>query len=193
MYRRLEVISERLDTLGLTHHSGLRMMQERIAPEHAEAVRVLGSAVEPVKGYSRTHLYNADTPMNALPDSIPPESITVRKFSILVDRIIAGNASPEDLAVARETLNAWKDNDPKVAPALQNSAVLAPDAPVSQNLSTAASVGLQALDMIANHTTAQAGWADQQIAQLEQMKKPQAALLLIAVDPVEKLVQAAAK
>jgi hypothetical protein len=71
---------------------------------------------------------------------------------------------------------------------LQNG-LLSEDAPVSQNLATAGTIGLQALDLFTSHSAPQPGWADQQIAQLEQMKKPQAELLLMIVPGVEKLVQ----
>jgi hexosaminidase len=191
MYGRMQVVSERLDTLGLTHHSGLRTMQERLAPEHVDALRVLGNVVEPAKGYARVsgHKYNTDSPLIGLPDSVPPESLGARKFSLLVDKIVAGNASPDDLASARELMSAWKSNHDRLSPALTNS-LLTEDAAVSQNLATAGSIGLQAIDMVTAHTSAPAGWSDQQTAQLEQMKKPQAELLLMIVPAVEKLAQA---
>jgi hexosaminidase len=194
MYGRMQVVSERLDTLGLTHHSALRTMQERLAPEHVDALRVLGNVVEPAKGYARVsgHKYNTDSPLTGLPDSVPPESLGARKFSSLVDKIVAGNASPDDLAYARELMSAWKLNNDRLLPALQNS-LLTEDAVVSQNLATAGSIGLQALDMFTAHTSAPAGWSDQQTAQLEQMKKPQAELLLMIVPAVEKLAQAAGR
>jgi hexosaminidase len=191
MYERMQVLSERLDTLGLTHHSGLRMMQERLALEHVDALRVLGNVVEPAKGYARVsgHKYNTESPLNGLPDSVPPESLGARKFSLLVDKIIAGNASPDELASARELMGTWKSNYDRLSPALQNS-LLTDDTVVSQNLATAGNIGLQALDMFGTHASAPAGWSDQQMAQLEQMKKPQAELLLMVVPAVEKLVQA---
>jgi hexosaminidase len=192
MYGRMQVVGERLDTLGLTHHSGLRTMQERLAPGHVDALRVLGNVVEPVKGYARGHKYNTDSPLNGLPDSVPPESLGARKFSLLVDKIVAGNASPDDLAFARELMSAWKSNGDRLSPALQNS-LLTEEAVVSQNLATAGNIGLQALDMFTAHGSAPAGWSGQQTAQLEEMKKPQAELLLMIVPAVEKLAQAAGR
>ncbi|HVH88116.1 MAG TPA: family 20 glycosylhydrolase, partial [Terriglobales bacterium] len=188
MYQRLEVISRRLDTLGLTHNSALRMMQERLAPQHPDPVRILGDVVEPVKGYGRLRGSTADTPLNRLADSVPPESLEARRFSQLIDRIVGTGASPDDLSLAREVMTGWKENHNRLAPALQN-APLAEDTPSSQNLSAAGSIGLQALDLLSSHSAAQPGWADQQIAQLEQMKKPQGELLLMIVPAVEKLVQ----
>jgi hexosaminidase len=194
MYRRLEVMSQRLDTLELTHHSALRTMQERLAPENLQALRTLADTVEPAKGYSRgsRQKYNADAPLNGLPDSVPPESISARKFSQLVDRIIAGNASADELAYAHDLMDSWKLNHDRLSPALQNLP-LADDAPVSQDLSAAGAIGLQALEMLTTHSSAAAGWADQQLTQLEAMKKPQAELLLMVVPSIERLVQAVGK
>jgi hypothetical protein len=190
MYLRMQVVSERLDTLGLTHHSALSTMQERLAPEHVDALRVLANAVEPAKGYARaaSHRYDVDAPLNHLPDSVPPESLESRKFSQLIDRIVSASPSADDVAQARDLMTAWKTNHDRLSPALQKD-LLAEDASVSQNLATAGTIGLQALDMFTSHSTPQPGWTDQQIAQLEQMRKPQSELLLMIVPGVEKLVQ----
>jgi len=194
MYQRMQVVSDRLDSLGLTHHSALHVMQERLAPERVHELRTLGNAVEPVKGYSRsgTHKYTTDSPLNRLPDSVPPESVDARNFGITVDRIIAGTASSDDLAAIRALMTVWKLNHDRLSPALQSS-LLAEDGPVSQSLSAAGAIGLQAIEMLSSHASAPAGWTDQQITQLEQMKKPQAELLLIIVPSVQKLVQAVGK
>jgi len=194
MYARMEVESQRLETLGLTHHSALHAMKERLAPNHFEALRTFGSTVEPVKKYSRsgTHKYTTDAPLNRLPDAVPPESIEARKFSRLVDRIVAGNTSDDDIALARDTMIDWKLNHDRLSPAFQNS-LLAEDAAVSQNLSTAATIGLQALDMLGSRASVPTGWANQQTAQLEPMKKGQSELLLMVVAPIQKLVQAVGK
>src|SRR5206468_10857791 len=84
--------------------------------------------------------------LNGLPDSVPPESIAARKFSLLIDKILAGNASADELGTARELMNTWKTNHGRLLPALQNS-LLSEDAAVSQNLSSTGAIALQALDM----------------------------------------------
>lgn len=191
MYGRLEVISDWLDAIGLTHHSALRVMQERLAPGRVDPLSVLADVVEPVKRYARSHTgrYDADAPLNRLPDSVPPESRVARDFSALIDQIVAGAASPDQIAAARQWMTAWKYNDERLAPALQSS-LLSEDAAISHNLAAVGGIGLQALDLLAANQPAPPGWREQQIAQLEPMKKPQAELLLMAVAPVEKLVQA---
>lgn len=194
MYQRLEIMSARLDTLGLTHHSALRTMQERLAPDNLQALRTLADTIEPAKGYHRGGLpkHNADAPLNGLPDSIPPESIPARSFALVVDRILSGTSSPEDVVGVRDLMDAWRLNHQRLAPSLQNLP-LADNAQVSQDLSAAGTIGLQALDMLTAHAPAPAGWADQQTAQLEEMKKREAEVLLMIVPSIEKLVQALGK
>jgi len=194
MYDRMEVVSGRLEMLGLTQRSALHTMKVRLAPQHIEALRTLGETVEPVKKYSRsgTQKYSTDAPLNRLPDAVPPESIEARKFAQLVDRIVARKASDDDVSLARDKMIDWKLNHDRLSPAFQNS-LLAEDAVISQNLSTAAAIGLQALDLVTSHSTAPNGWADQQMAQLEPMKNGQAELLLVVIAPIENLVQAARK
>ena len=124
---------------------------------------------------------------------MPPESIEARKFARLVDRIVARTASDLDIALARDTMIDWKLNHDRLSPALQNS-LLTEDTVISQNLSSAATIGLQALDMLGSSpSSVPTGWADQQMAQLEPMKKGQAELLLMVVGPIQKLVQAVSK
>jgi hypothetical protein len=169
-------------------------MQERLAPENVNALRTLGEVVEPVKGYRRSSKgrYLSDSPLNGLPDSVPPESIAARKFSELVDRIVAGNASADELARVHDLLDEWRVNHQRLAPALRQMP-LSDDSQTSQNLSAAGAIGMQALETFIARTPAPAGWADQQIAQLESMKKSDTELLLMIVPAVEKLVSAAGK
>jgi hypothetical protein len=62
----------------------------------------------------------------------------------------------------------------------------------SQDLSALASVGLAALDAAAKKQPAPDAWKAQQLAIIEQLKKPKAQLLLSPVPAVQKLVEAAA-
>jgi len=61
----------------------------------------------------------------------------------------------------------------------------------SQDLSALGAAGLAALDAIAKGQPASDSWKSQQLAVIEQAKKPKAQLLLIPVTPVQKLVEAA--
>jgi len=62
----------------------------------------------------------------------------------------------------------------------------------SQDLSALAAAGLAALDAIAKGQPASDSWKSQQLAVIEQAKKPKAQLLLIPAPAAQKLVEAAA-
>jgi hypothetical protein len=64
--------------------------------------------------------------------------------------------------------------------------------PVSQNLAMLGAAGLQALDYLDKGQPEPDLWKSQQMAVIEQAKKPVAGLLLMVVAPVQQLVEAGA-
>jgi hexosaminidase len=201
MYARLDFISARLEWLGLTHKSYYHKMLQRIAgpasPAEMAALRALTDQVEPVKDYTREQTAPAQptsaTPMNRVVDAVPLESDAGRHFGELVDQFLA--ASCHDVAAEarlRAQLMVWRDNDARLQPLEQRSFLVKEVATASQDLSTLGTTGLAALDAIAKGQTASDSWKSQQLAVIEQAKKPKAQLLLIPAPAVQKLVEAAA-
>src|SRR5262249_34957445 len=82
MNARLEIISHRLEWLGLTHRGQYWLMLHRISgPATADefaALKTLADILEPVKDYTRWETMQArpitTTPLNRLVDAVPPES-----------------------------------------------------------------------------------------------------------------------
>jgi hypothetical protein len=62
----------------------------------------------------------------------------------------------------------------------------------SQDLSALGTTGLAALDAILKGQPAPDSWKAQQLALIDQVKKPKAQLLLIPAPAVQKLIEAAA-
>jgi hexosaminidase len=199
MHARMEILGERLEWIGLTHKSYHRQMLQRIAgpsaPEEFAALSTLASVVEPVKDYTREETATAEptsaTPLNRLVDAIPLESATARRFSELVD-IFVGASCHDSAADARlrAQLASWRDNDAKLQPLAQRSFLVKEAAATSQDLSTLGATGLAALDFIAKGRPAPEGWKTQQLALLEQIRKPKGQLLLVPAAAVQKLVEA---
>jgi hexosaminidase len=200
MYARLDFISARLEWLGLTHKTYYRQMLQRIAgsssPEEFAALRTLTDVVEPVKDYTREKTAPAEptnaTPMNRVVDAVPLESDAGRHFGELVDQYLA--ASCRDAAAEarlRVQLTTWRDNDAKLQPLVQRSFLVKEVAVSSQDLSVLGAAGLAAFDTIAKGQPAADSWKAQQLAVIEQAKKPKAQLLLIPTPAVQKLVEAA--
>ena len=197
MYERMHQVSPRLGWLGLTHNSSYVPMLQRIAgADDVSALKVLVDVVEPVKNYSREELATepatSATPLNRLVDAARPESETARQFAELVDSMVAGKAQPATEGQIKALLVRWRDNDAKLQPQIDGSFLLKEDAPISKNLSALGATGLAALDYLERGERPPTTWVTEQLAFIEQTKKPQALLLLAVAPAVEKLVRASA-
>ncbi len=194
MYRRMEIVSRRLEWLGLQHRAASRRMIERIAgyrPQAALALAELTTAVEPVKEYSRHEFrtYTLFTPLNRLVDAAPAESVAARDFSKAVDAFLAGDRG----AAARihRIAAAWRDQNAALKSMFAESSLAKELAPVSQNVSELGRMALEGLEFVASGKPAPADWAQAQRRLLDRAKKPQAELLIVVLAPIEKLVKAA--
>jgi hexosaminidase len=196
MYARLERINDWLDAYGVTQNTNYHVMLRRIAgTDDISALRTLVDVVEPVKGYSRPNLAvtepTALTPLNRVVDAAHPESVTARHFSALVDAFLSG-VKPEAEPQIRTLLEQWKDNQEKLRPVAENSALVQEIFPVSQHLSALGAAGLQALDYLDRKEKAPDDWKTQQLALVHQAFEPKAQVLLMVAPPVGKLIQASA-
>lgn len=200
MHTRMELVGERLESLGLTHKTYHRQMLQRIAgPSSAEefaALSTLASVVEPVKDYTREHTAatkpTSATPLNRLVDAVPLESATARHFGELVDKFVgAACHDPAADAHLRQQLTAWRDNEARLQPLAERSFLVKEVSARSQDLSTLGAIGLAALDFIARGQRAPDDWKAQQLAALQQIQQPKGQLLLMPAPAVQKLVAAA--
>jgi hexosaminidase len=128
--------------------------------------------------------------LDRLIDAARPESATARHFANLVDLIVAGRADAEERQEVRTWLIRWRDNQSNLQLLEGQSFLLKEIVPLSQDLATIATIGLQALDYLDRGERAPEAWATQQFALLEQAQKPRAQLLLMVALPVQKLVEA---
>ena len=202
MYARLDVISERLEWVGLTHRSQPRKMLQRIAgpstPQEFAALKTLADVLEPVKDYTRgeTTSYTAitTTPLNHVVDAVPPESDTARRFDEKVSGFIGGSCRDANVAAQlRAQLTKWRDNDAALQSLAQKSFLVKEVAPSSQDLSAVATIGLAALDAMASGTPLSDDAKAQAAATIAAASKGKAQLLLIPAGTIQKLVDAAAK
>jgi hexosaminidase len=187
MYRRLDEVSGELDRLGLTHRSNYVAMLNRLAAgDPVEPLQTLADVVQTATFGQRirTHKYSQLTPLNRLVDAARPESETARNFGALVDQ--------KDRAQMRIWLTRWRDNNARLQPTLEKSAVLKEDIAVSEMLSRLGAIGLQALDYLERGERAPSAWVAEQRAFLGTIKRPQAELRIAIAPSIEKLVSAAA-
>jgi hexosaminidase len=196
MYARLDDLSWRLEWLGLTHRSHANTMLRRMAGvEDISALRTLADVVEPVKDYARFEnvkgVWDFRAPLNRLIDEANPESESARHFQNLVQKFIqSGYQDRETESQIRACLTTWRNNDGKLRPLLQGSFLLREVLPLSEELSTLGAAGLAALDYLDTAQVSPEPWRNQQFAQADRSKAPQANLLLVVIAPVRQLIEA---
>jgi hexosaminidase len=195
MYHRLEVVSKNLEELGMTHRSSYPKMLERLAGKyHLDSLKVLADIVEPVKFYTRgsTHEYTQMTPLKRLVDAARPESDRARMFRNMVDEMV--DDAPKHMA-NRETIKAWliewRDNHSKLKPILEISLLLKEIIPLSEDVSSLADAGLQALDFLENKKQPPQPWIENVSSLLKRPQRPKYELVIMIVPAIRKLVNAA--
>jgi hexosaminidase len=196
MYRRLERISLRLEELGLQHERNRSMMLRRLCQCRDVAdLEVLLGTIEPVKIYHRGRLrkHTQFSPLTRIVDAAWPDAVPARRFGWISERLIEnGFANFADLEAASFTLEVWQENHSKLAPTLMSSPGLAEIEPMSLNLRDVASIGLEALHAASTNESPDTGWLRARLDRLEAAKKPEGQTELMIVDPVTRLVCAAA-
>jgi hexosaminidase len=203
MYRRLAIVSRRLEEAGLQHEAYLDPMLHRFAggsatPDELGALRTFVGLVEPVKGYHRGE-YQPDitqaSPLDGLADCASPDSPIARNFSRGVDHFLfdAGERNP---AVAKELAQNLADWHKAAQDLVQNLAPHSPRVqeiePLLQSLAEICRVGEEALHAIASRQPCSDDWRREKLAVLARAGQPQAAVEIVVVAPVRRLVCAAA-
>jgi hexosaminidase len=194
MYRRLEIESVRLGTLGLTHLSSYEPMLKRLtAGQPTESMAVLAGLVTPVKEYRRGQLrsYTSSMPLSRLVDAARADSTAVRTFRSEVDRYLLSPADPRNDASLRAILTAWRDNHAKLEPILTASELGAEARPLSRDLAALGTLGLEALDAIQRGAQAPASWADRARVVVQAASQPRAEVEIAVAPAVAKLTLAA--
>jgi hexosaminidase len=195
MYRRLRVVSVRLEELGLTHERNQAMLLRRLAGGlDTRALETLASVVEPVKEYRRYQQRPQTmlSPLTGLVDAARPDAAGARDFSRRVDLLLSD--APRfalHVSTLRETLVAWRDAGPALEVLIDRSPALAETRPLARDLSSAGTIGLEALTYLAGGVVPPAEWRDSRLAALAEVEKPKAALEFPFVTALRELVVAA--
>lgn len=205
MYRRLAIVSQRLEEAGLNHERHRPAMLRRLAGDGAseadlETLRLFIDAIEPVKQYQRgQHHANhtQHTPLVGLADIARPESDTARAFADAVNEFVSGRARPSGgpSAPAFEHLAAqlttWELAGRDATELLTGRALIGrAGAPLAQALAEASAIGLAALDALRAHTIKDTAWRDAQLAALAVAAKPHDAVQLPMIESIRQLVNA---
>jgi hexosaminidase len=163
LYRRLDIHSQYLDSIGLQH---LRHMpawfEQLLGAEKAAPVITLASVSRPEpfaslftqwKRFYRlpwdNTVYDEPLPLSVFIDHIPPESLDALRFNTAVERYLHTRREA-DSADLRKQLQRWSDNHTALLAAISDSAPLqeAGIAELSAALKQLADAGLAALDAL---------------------------------------------
>jgi hexosaminidase len=191
MYRRLDVVSQRLDATGVIHRLNHQPMLERLtANRPVDALRNIVDLVEPVKDYNRGRLvkYTSLSPLNRLVDAAGPESDEARAFGRLVDGLLADPARAAGREAIATMLIQWQEDAKAVQPVL-DSPLLQDAGPLVQNLTAVSAIGRKALDALQNKRPLTLTLEENDA--LTEAIAPVAEVLLMVAPPVKKLVDAA--
>jgi len=197
MYQRADDVNWRLGWLGVTSESNHVPMLRRMAgTDDIQALRILADVVEPTKDYTWTEIYPTppvrSTPLNRLAYAARPESRVARDFAGLVETYIQGGYKDSSVALQIRTwLAKWRDNDAQLQPLLDRSFLLNEDKPLSADLATLASAGLQALDALDKNQPLPDSWRAEQVAIVQRSLKPRANVVIMVAPPIQKLIEAA--
>ena len=188
MYRRLDILSFRLEELGLTHLKNYPMMLRRLTNNaDIEQLKILVDVIEPVKRYKRHRLrkHYTYTPLTRVVDAARPDAEVARHFRNLMDEYL--NTGQNERKIVR-WLVIWKENDAKLQPIIEKSPILWEIKTLSRNLSRLASIGIQAVNYYRAKKVPPKKWQTKAEEVLTRAAEPQAQTELMILPAIQKLV-----
>ena len=196
MYRRLFLLSNDLDEQGLNHISNYERAVRRLANgEPSEHLKTLTDVLVQVKGYKKlmAAMFKAPqasfqtTPLTSVSDIVLSESATKRKFRALV-KLYLENRDKQAEAIIKAYLQAWQQNDALLKPLFTGNKRLIEIEDHSKNLSSAAAIGLEALDRIDKGTANDAAWIKKQSDALSVFEKAHSETEIAVIPEIEAFV-----
>jgi len=189
MYRRLWMIDFELNDRAIDENNNyLKILARWVNDEDITPVRTLANVYNQVKGYKRlmgsmltsgaAHP-NLSSPMVNIADVVHAESETRWYFRKLV-AVYLDKHDTADLEQIKSTLLRWQNNKMRFNALAVNSPYLQKINDLSDHLSEAAAIGLQALKNEGNK--------EAQLKQLQKMENPSHEVLLSILPEIEALV-----
>ncbi|MEX1122044.1 MAG: family 20 glycosylhydrolase, partial [Balneolales bacterium] len=197
MYRRLEVVSFRLEELGLTHEKNYDMMIRRLANnKDTQPVKTLVDVIEPVKIYNRgsQREYTSYSPMTRAVDAARPDARVAREFRKLVaDFIYSGGSDATIGQEIQQRLTLWEGNHEVFVESVSYSPVLEEIETLSKDLALISTTGMEALSFIQASEKASEQWAKNALELTSASMEPRGQVELRVISAVEKMIKFAAE
>ncbi len=201
MYRRLAIIQNQLEELGLTHRKNQAVLLRRLTNnQDISALQSLVSIIEPVKEYQRYQQRPQTmlSPLTGLIDAANTDAPNAREFNKAVNELIAGKDSAMNVGKIRKFLNDWRNSQNDLQKLMENSPALFEAKQLAIDLQTLTKIAEEALkDLEMRRIKSGNGfgdksaeWRDAQLKTLNEIAKPKAALEIVIVESVRKMVVA---
>jgi hexosaminidase len=195
MYRRLDVMSVRLEAFGLTHLTqedvGLRALT---GSSDIDAMRVFASLLEPVSFHERYEGQHTSqlTPLDRLVDAVRPDPPSRHEMEVLVHAFLENPSQHESEQHRLQAIFAeWTAAASKVQREVAASPLLTEDATErAQQFAQLAEIGSQAVAHLASASPAPTGWRQGSLATLDAAQKPQGLVRFTVLGPLRDLVNA---
>jgi hexosaminidase len=194
MYRRLDVVSVRLEAFGLTHLTnedvGLRALTGSI---DIDAMRVFASILEPVSFHERYQGQHTSqlTPLDHLVDAVRPDPPSRYRMEVLVKAFLQ---SPAQHASEKQELEnnfaSWLKAAPEVQKQISVSPLLSDAAGRTQQFAELGKIGSDAVTYLSGGSAAPAGWKQSSLDALDAAQKPQGLVRFTVLAPLRELVNA---
>lgn len=190
MYRRLDIISFRLEELGMQHiASRERILRNLANNQDVSPIRNLVEVIEPLKGWNNRNkggdIYQTYSPYTLLADAAGADAKAARIFNKAVSRYVKDQNS-SDQALITNYLNLWIANHQKIESLIIKSPVLAEARSISKQLEEAAKLTLEGLN---KKDKLNKTWLQESTAKLTKARKPGAKTTLQVIDAMEALIQ----
>jgi hexosaminidase len=194
MYRRLDIVSTRLEEAGSRHHTNMDSMLRRAADgELPPLVKDFIGLLQPLRLGLRQELNRPTqlTPLTTLGDIVIADPPDARKFAAQVESFVNGNHT--DPALRLELLrqfDKWKQMKTAVTSLAARAPVFRDAEATASDLENLAISGEEAISYLSNGTSPSAAWTEQQKILLEQASQPKGLLRIAVRDAMEKLIKA---
>ncbi|WP_431223953.1 beta-N-acetylhexosaminidase [Serratia sp. L9] len=200
MYQRLAAVDAwSVVSVGLQQHAETAREFTRLANSvDITPLQILAEAVEPAQYYTRHHLkfkagnYHQFEPLNRFADALPPESRAVRSLDNQVALLLQDRNHQAAAQAIRDRLQNWQRNSAPVKKVIAANVVMKDLAPVAQDVSALADLGLMLLEHYQQNkplTQAEAEQAQQQLDAAAQLRDE---VVIAAVYPLERLLRSIA-
>ncbi len=149
MYRRLMILDDELDKLGLKHHrNSEKLIQAMVNKQYLNPLQTLVSVLQEDKLFNRMTIYQPElyttTALNRIVDAAPAESYVAYRFNKDVDQWIE---TKDEIIKTRiiKSLKKWSKNYEELADVFEQNERIKEVEPSSKNLSELSKLSIEAI------------------------------------------------